>query len=205
VTNRSGTEAYFVRNLRISFTAACLFSLGLDQHIEDLALGVDGAPRISHPPIDFQVDFVKMPGRIRLSGGAFADARRSSARSGSPGGASYRIVRGRFPALSEEIFDVTKAECEPEIEPLVNDLRGEPIFGVAFVVLFGYPAFKAPARVRKEWTRQGKRRQCRLPNKAQKPAIGRGSKPPSGRTAWCRRWRVARAVTMPRAVFPRRR
>src|SRR5271166_2200531 len=30
------------KRLRISFSAACLLPLGLDQHIEDLALGVDG-------------------------------------------------------------------------------------------------------------------------------------------------------------------
>jgi SAM domain (Sterile alpha motif) len=36
VTNRSGKNAYFFRSLRINFSAACLVSLGLDQHIEDL-------------------------------------------------------------------------------------------------------------------------------------------------------------------------
>jgi hypothetical protein len=38
----------------------------LDQHIQNLALGVDGAPQTDHAPIDFQIDFVKMPGRIRF-------------------------------------------------------------------------------------------------------------------------------------------
>jgi hypothetical protein len=38
----------------------------LNQHIENLALGVDGAPQICHPPIDLQIDFVKMPSRVRL-------------------------------------------------------------------------------------------------------------------------------------------
>ena len=38
----------------------------LDQHIEDLALGVDGAPQIDHPTIDFQIDFVQMPSRMGL-------------------------------------------------------------------------------------------------------------------------------------------
>jgi len=31
----------------------------LDQHVEDLALGVDGVPQIDHPAIDFQIDFVR--------------------------------------------------------------------------------------------------------------------------------------------------
>jgi hypothetical protein len=34
---------------------------GLDQHVEDLALGIHGAPQIDHPAIDFQIDFVQMP------------------------------------------------------------------------------------------------------------------------------------------------
>jgi hypothetical protein len=38
-----------------------LIALGLHQRIEDLALGVDGAPQINDARIDFQVDFVEMP------------------------------------------------------------------------------------------------------------------------------------------------
>ena len=43
-----------------------LVALGLDQHIQNLALGVDGAPQVNHAPIDFQVDLVKMPDRMRF-------------------------------------------------------------------------------------------------------------------------------------------
>ena len=47
--------------------------------------------------------------------------------------AAHGLVRDCDPALSEQIFDVTKAECEPEIEPdrLMYDLRRKPIAGVA--------------------------------------------------------------------------
>src|SRR5208337_3048911 len=43
------------------------------------------------------------------------------------------FVRNYNSALREQIFDVTKAEREPEIEPdrLMNDFRREPISGVA--------------------------------------------------------------------------
>ena len=43
------------------------------------------------------------------------------------------LVRNCNSALREQILDVSKAEREPEIEPdcLVNDLRREPISGVA--------------------------------------------------------------------------
>jgi hypothetical protein len=52
-----------------------LVSLGLDQHVEDLAFGVDGAPEIEHSAVDFQIDLVKMPGRARL-GPALSQVRR---------------------------------------------------------------------------------------------------------------------------------
>jgi hypothetical protein len=66
VTNRSGTKAYFFRSLRISFSAACVFRLGLDQHIEDLAFGVHSPPKVDHKDVDFQIDLVEMPSRMRL-------------------------------------------------------------------------------------------------------------------------------------------
>ena len=56
----------------MSFSAARLFLLlwtrapALDQHVEDFALGVDGAPQIDHAAIDFQIDFVQMPSRVGL-------------------------------------------------------------------------------------------------------------------------------------------
>ena len=47
--------------------------------------------------------------------------------------ASDCLVRNCNSALDEQILDVTKAKREPEIEPdrLVNDLRREPISGIA--------------------------------------------------------------------------
>ena len=41
-------------------------SLGLDQHVEDLAFGVDGPPKIDHTIVDFQIDLVEVPSRMRL-------------------------------------------------------------------------------------------------------------------------------------------
>ncbi len=42
-----------------------LVSLGLDQHIEDLAFGVDGSPKVDRSAVDFQIDLVEMPSRVR--------------------------------------------------------------------------------------------------------------------------------------------
>src|SRR5271169_3077066 len=58
--------------------------------------------------------------------------------------AAHGLVRDRDPALREQILDVTKAECEPEIEPnrLMYDLGPEPISGVAdFPHALGYSAY----------------------------------------------------------------
>src|SRR5271163_2439778 len=82
-------------------------------------------------PIDFQIDLVKMPDRMR-SGTALAQFRCND-RSEMIHPASDCFVRNSNSALGEQILDVTKAKREPEIEPdrLVNDLRREPISGIA--------------------------------------------------------------------------
>jgi hypothetical protein len=62
--------------------------------------------------------------------------------------ASDCLVRNCNSALGEQILDVTKAEREPEIEPdrLVDDLRWEPIAGVA-----DFPhALRLPSRRRRD-------------------------------------------------------
>src|SRR5271157_5747181 len=96
-----------------------------------MRFGVDGAPQVNHAPIDFQIDLVQMPDRMRF-GTALAQFRRYD-RPEIIHPASDCFVRNCNSALREQIFDVTKAEREPEIEPdrLVNDLRREPISGVA--------------------------------------------------------------------------
>jgi hypothetical protein len=104
-----------------------LVALGLNQHIENLALGVDGAPRICHPPIDLQIDFVKTPSRVRLRA-ALAQLR-CNHRSEMIHPAAHGFVGDRDPALGQQILDVAKAEGEPETEPVrvINDFRREPI------------------------------------------------------------------------------
>src|SRR5271157_5839495 len=96
-----------------------------------MRFGVDGAPQVNHAPIDFQIDLVQMPDRMRF-GTALAQFRRYD-RPEMINPASDCFVRNCNSALREQIFDVTKAEREPEIEPdrLVNDLRREPISGLA--------------------------------------------------------------------------
>ena len=66
--------------------------------------------------------------------------------------AAHGFLRDRDPALREQILDVTKAECEPEIEPnrLIDDLGREPISGVAdFPHTLGYSAYVDPTSGRR--------------------------------------------------------
>jgi hypothetical protein len=65
VTNRLGAKAYFFRSLRISFSVV-LVSLGLDQHIKDLAFCINRSPKVDHSAIDFHIDLVEMPSRVRF-------------------------------------------------------------------------------------------------------------------------------------------
>ena len=54
------------QELAHQFQRGVLVSLGLDQHIEDLAFSVDGSPKVDHSAVDFQIDLVEMPSRVRL-------------------------------------------------------------------------------------------------------------------------------------------
>ena len=40
-------------------------TLGLNEHVEDLAFGIDGAPEIHPPATDRHDHFVEVPGRVR--------------------------------------------------------------------------------------------------------------------------------------------
>ena len=98
----------------------------LDQHIEDLALGVDSAPQIDHAAGDFQVDFIQMPDRVG-PWVAFAQIRGDD-RPEMIHSAPDRFVRDRNPPFRQQIFDIAKAQREPKIEPnrLLNDNAMRP-------------------------------------------------------------------------------
>ena len=56
-----GNEGVRPQELAHQFQRSVLISLGLDQHIEDLAFGVDSSPEVDHSAVDFQIDLVEMP------------------------------------------------------------------------------------------------------------------------------------------------
>src|SRR5260370_40648231 len=118
-----------------------LVSFRLNQHIEGLALRVDGPPEIDHTAVDFQINLVEVPSRVRFRAALSQVGRdhRTEMVHPTPNG----LVRHRHSAFRQQIFDVTQAEGEPEVEPyrLVNDLRRETIPAVAdFLDPLGYSA-----------------------------------------------------------------
>src|SRR5271166_5702184 len=119
------------QELAHQFQRGVLVSLGLDQHVEDLALSVDGPPKVDHSAVDFQIDLVEMPSRMRLQATLSQVGRDQWSEMVPP--TPNGLVRHRHSALRQQILDVTQAEGEPEVEPycLVNDLRRETISAVA--------------------------------------------------------------------------
>jgi hypothetical protein len=109
-----------------------LVSLGLDQHIEDLALSIDRSPQLDHSAVDFQINLVEMPGRVRLLATLSQVGRDHRSEMVHP--TPNRLVGHRHSAFRQQILDVTQAEGEPEVEPYrsVNDLGREAVSDVAY-------------------------------------------------------------------------
>src|SRR5882762_1837198 len=126
-----GNETVFLQQLAHELQRSMLVSFRLDQHIEDLALGIDGAPQIDQAAIDLEIDLIQMPARVGLRS-AFAQVccdHRPYMVYPAPNG----LVGDRNAAFCQQVFDVAQAEGEPEVEPnrLLNDRRWESVAVVA--------------------------------------------------------------------------
>ena len=122
-----GDEPAFLQEFAHQFQCAMLVSLGLDQHVEDLALGVDGAPQIDNAAGDLEINLVKMPSRVRLGASLAQVCRDHRPKMVHP--APNRFIRDRDSALRQQIFNVAEAQGELKIQPdrLLNDRRREAI------------------------------------------------------------------------------
>ena len=69
-----GEKAIFLQQLAHQFERRPLVPPGLDQNVEHFALGIHGAPEVDQATIDLEIDFVEMPGCMRLRP-AFAQVR----------------------------------------------------------------------------------------------------------------------------------
>ena len=61
-----GDKTIFLQQLAHQFERRPLVPLGLDQNVEHFNLGVHGTPEVDQATIDLEIDFVEMPGRMRL-------------------------------------------------------------------------------------------------------------------------------------------
>src|SRR5271154_6229372 len=115
----------------------------LDQHIEDLAFGVDGAPQVDHAAIDLEIDLIQMPRRVGL--GPPATQVRGEHRPEMVCPAPNGLVGHRNAAFCQQVFDVAQAQGEAEVEPdrLLNDRWWEPVAAVADSL---HPVGYRPAR-----------------------------------------------------------
>jgi hypothetical protein len=118
----------------------------------DFALGVDGAPQIGHAAIDFQIDFIEVPSRVRL--GAASEQVRCDHWPEMVHPPAHCFISNRNAAFCQQIFDIAKAQGKSQIEPdrLLDDLGKEPVPFVAdFHHSFGYrTASKAASPIRRD-------------------------------------------------------
>jgi hypothetical protein len=59
-------KAIFLQQLAYQFERRPLVPPGLDQHIKNFTLGIDGTPEVDQATIDLEIDFVEMPGSVGL-------------------------------------------------------------------------------------------------------------------------------------------
>jgi len=99
----------------------------LDQHVEDLALVIDGAPEIHPLAGDAHHHLVEMPAIARPR----ATLAPTSRDRGHP--APHRFVGDVEPSHGKQLLDIAVAQGEAEIEPdrVLNDLGREAMAAVA--------------------------------------------------------------------------
>src|SRR5208283_5556173 len=61
-----GDKAIFLQQLAHQFGRRPLVASGLDQHVEDFALGIHGAPEVDQATSDLEMDFIEMPDGVGL-------------------------------------------------------------------------------------------------------------------------------------------
>ena len=105
-----GDKTVFLQQLSHELRRGMLVPFGLDQHIEDLAFGIDGTPQVDHAAIDLEIDLIQMPARVGL-GSAFTQVRcdhRPEMVYPAPDG----LVGDRNAAFCQQVFDVAQAQGE---------------------------------------------------------------------------------------------
>ena len=115
----------------VQFQRLGLTPLGLDHDIRNLPFAIRGAPEINHASIDLEIDLVQMPSSVG-PWSTFAQTS-SDLRSKVVDPTAHGLTGHDDPAFSQQIFDVSEAQSEPDIQPdrLLNDHGRKAVTGVA--------------------------------------------------------------------------
>jgi hypothetical protein len=115
--------------LRISRSAE-RFASALNQHIEDLAFVIDGAPQVHSPAGDPDHHLVEVPSIARAWPALPQVPPDHGAEFQHP--APHRLIGDIEPAFGEELLHVAVAQGEPEIKPnrMLDDRRREAMSAI---------------------------------------------------------------------------
>ena len=110
VVSNFGVKPCFLRSLRISRTAARLLRRRLNQHVENLAFVIDGAPQVHPLAGNPDHHLVQLPPVAR----AWAGPPQLSCDPGPElqNPAPHRLIGNLQAALGEEFLNVAVAQCE---------------------------------------------------------------------------------------------
>lgn len=108
-----------------------LVSSFLDQYIQDFTFGIDRTSQINLLAIDFQKNFIQMPGHM-WSGPTLAQIA-SNQRPKVVRSLPNRLIGNKNTTFGQQIFHIAEARGEPDIEPdgLMDDLTRKPIPAIA--------------------------------------------------------------------------
>jgi hypothetical protein len=124
-------KAIFLQQLAHQFERRPLVPPGLDQHIKNFALGIHGTPEVNQATIDLEIDFVQMPGRMRLRPAFAKIGRDLGSKMVHP--AAHRLIGNHDSAFHQQILNVAEAKGEPDIKPdrLLDNLGREAVAAIA--------------------------------------------------------------------------
>jgi hypothetical protein len=131
VTSDFGAKPCFLSSLRISRSPASGVASTLNQHVENLALMVDGTPEIHSLAGDAHHHLVEMPAIARPRATPTQPSRDPRTELQHP--APHRFVGDVEPSFGQQLLDIAVAQSEAEIEPdrVLDDLGREAMAAVA--------------------------------------------------------------------------
>ena len=103
-------KAIFLQQLAHQFERDPFVSPGLDQHIKNFALGVDGTPEVDQATVDLEIDLVEMPSRMRLRPAFAKIGRDLGSKMVHP--AAHRLIGNHDSAFRQQILNVTEAQLD---------------------------------------------------------------------------------------------